>query len=349
MTEQPHLTPQHREKLERHKAIAPEVIAEAGYRSIRRTDPFPESAGFADYQQADGYLLPIYPPDGTNGRYMLRRDVNRVATDRETGKQRTIKYEQAAGMPHRLHAPPRCRRWLDDVRVPVWFTEGIDKSNALASAGRCAVALPGVWVFKTPEVLEKDWPLIALEGRTAIVAFDSDAATNSNVAKAADTLAAFLAQRGARVLVVSIPAKPNGEKVAVDDYLAQGGDLVDLLAQHAEEWHSPADGPCGRDVCRETRRELAEVRELESLEARIIAAPKDNGLKPNRRLPALLLVRRYYSDVRRSIHPLAREGEPERWQPTRPVVDGDDWDTINMKSWAQDVGLSDDMLRKTAR
>ena len=319
----PALLPQHQEQLEHASAIAPDVLAERGYRSVTASDP--GLAGFADYQRAAGILIPLGTPDGSNGRYQLRRDRERVTTDPETGKQRAAKYEQATGQPHRLDVHPRNLAALADPSVPLWVTEGVKKGDALTSAGRCTIALGGVWCWRK-ECLP-DWDRVALRGRTVLIAFDSDAETNPNVAKARDALAAFLTERGALVRIVHLPPAPDGSKVGADDFLASGGDLVDLVAEHTEDW-TPTDG-CPRELCRANRQELAERRDVARLEARILTAAKGTGIAPNRRLPYLLLGRRYFADIGRD------RLQPER----RAVVDADGWDRIPLQSMAADTGI----------
>jgi hypothetical protein len=343
MADRPILTQAHQGKLI-ESAIDPEVALERGYASVAPGDP--RLRPFAEYQRATGILMPVRPPDGSNGLYQLRRDYDRLIRDRSGGKDRQAKYELPTGQAHRLDMHPRAQRWKDNPGVTLWVTEGIKKGDALVSLGRCAVALGGVWCFRKECI--PDWDLIALRGRVVVIVFDSDAETNPSVAAARDALAAFLTERGARVRIVRLPHGADGKKIGIDDFVAAGGELVELLAKHCTDWVPPAEGTCPREACRANARELTRTRELESLEARIIAAPKDGGLRPNRRLPALLLVRRYYSDARRSTHPEAEPGKPAAWKPSRPVVDGDGWDTINMKRWAGEVGLSDDTLRKTA-
>ncbi len=262
MSEQPHLTPKHREKLERQKAISPDVIAEAGYRSVRHDDPSLEMMGFAEYQWADGYLIPNSPPDASNGQYMLRRDQVRISVNRETGKRREIKMEQPEGQLHRLYVPMRCRPQLSDPSVVLHATEGNDKANALASQGACALSLPGVTIWRTPEILEKDWPHIELRGRTVLIYFDSKAETNPNVGGQRDRFAAFLLERGARPRIVRIPDNPDGSEQKIDDYLAKGGNLADLIAQHCEDWY----GGTAQEVI-EAQRAVIQ-RQREELEAR---------------------------------------------------------------------------------
>lgn len=247
------LLPQHRDQLEADSGINAEVIDGRGYRSVTATDPHLEP--FEAYQRTSGILIPVRPPDGSNGRYQLRRDRDRVRQDGSRAK-----YEQAAGQGHRLDVHPRNHKWLKDPRVTLWITEGIKKGDALTSAGRCAVALGGVWCFRK-ECLP-DWGTIELNGRVVLICFDSDAETNPNVAQARDELAAFLAERGAIVKIIRLPHGPTGKKIGIDDYLALGGDLVELVAQRAEPWRlgqQPAGGSDGEQTCQrcpELRAEL---------------------------------------------------------------------------------------------
>jgi hypothetical protein len=313
----PTLSQKHRDELEHGSGIAPEVIAERGYATVAASDP--RLTPFADYQRASGILFPILPPDGSNGRYSLRRDVARGPKGR---------YEQPAGQAHRLDMHPRARRRKDDPTVPLCITEGIKKGDALVSAGRCAVALGGVWCFRKECI--PDWDLIRLRGRTALIVFDSDAETNPEVGRARDALAAYLTERGARVRIVRVPAAADGSKQGIDDYLA-GGDLVDLLAEHCEDWRPPEEGKCDRETCRQVRRERAELGKQVAVETQVITG---GGIRPNRRLPYLLWLRRYWADASGAGQPLDGPGR----------VDGDGWDRVPLQKWSEDVGMSYSMM-----
>jgi hypothetical protein len=163
-----------------------------------------------------------------------------------------------------------------------------------------------------------------------MIVFDSDAETNKQVARARDALAAFLTERGAIVKIVRVPHGPNGEKLGIDDYLAIGGDLVELVAQHAELWRPSTDGACQRSDC-------ADLRERTIAETRILTNP---NIHANRRVPYLLWMRRYWSDATR------QRIEPDAG-PT-PVVDADGWDTVRLKAWGREIGLSGRTLSKAA-
>jgi hypothetical protein len=124
--------------------------------------------------------------------------------------------------------------------VPVWFTEGIKKVDALATLGACAVGLTGVWAFKGRNPLGgttvlADFDYIALKERTTYLVFDSDSASNPHVALALNRLAEHLKRKGAAVRFLRLPAGAGGEKTGVDDYIAAGHFLVDLVGLESME------------------------------------------------------------------------------------------------------------------
>ena len=240
----------------RASAITDEVIAARGYRTLPRgagTVEALQGLGFS-YKQArdvshdDVLLLPIRPPDGTNGLYMIRPDNPRVFDGDKlpdgTRKQTVLKYEQPEGATNRLDVNPLVQDALADPGVDLWITEGIKKGDALASAGLCAVALPGgVWGFmgrntKGASTVIADLDYIAWKDketgtqRTVWIVFDSDVMGKDGVRKALARLTTILRNKGASVFPVYLPDGPNGSKQGVDDFLANGG-TVDLLRAYA--------------------------------------------------------------------------------------------------------------------
>jgi hypothetical protein len=124
--------------------IAPEVIAQRGYRSIHSADGYSvlKPLGFGRQQAlTPGLLIPVYGTDGQTSPvlYTYRPDDPRHGRD---GKP--VKYELPKGASVRLDCPPRCQPLLRDPAVPLWVTEGQKKADALATHGLCAVALLGV-------------------------------------------------------------------------------------------------------------------------------------------------------------------------------------------------------------
>jgi len=330
MTDRPTLTPKHQQTLI-GSAIDPEVALERGYRSVTPSDP--QLQAFAGYQRADGILIPVRPPDGSNGRYQLRRNQDRIRKDGSTAK-----YEEPAGGEHRLDVHPRFHDKLADPSVPAWIGEGIKKGDALASRGQLCISLGGVECGLTPACLE-DWQHIAIAGRTFLICFDHDPkpVTRQNVGRAQDKIAAFLTERGGRVRIVELPPGPNGEKQGIDDFLANGGNLVALVAEHCQDWRPPTEGDCPREDCQGARRELAEERKRAVAEAQILTGP---GIRPNRRVPYYLLVNRLRSDATRARHPEAEPGKPETWKAETPLADSQGYIGINLQGMAKDTGVS---------
>lgn len=193
----------------------------------------------------DGVLFPyIDPESGLELTFRLRRDV----PERDTAGKAIAKYIGAPDR-HRLYFPPGSGQRLADLSVPVVMVEAEKSALALTALGArtakpmLAVATGGCWgwrgtIGKTTDskgarVDEKgplpDLDRIVWTGRTAILLFDSNAATNASVASARTSLKRELISRGADVRVGELAVEPdvNGP----DDFIAKHGDLamVELL------------------------------------------------------------------------------------------------------------------------
>lgn len=218
-SEIPELLQRHLEHLTQGSGLPLDVIRERGYRSILGKKQL-AGVGFAPSQQRPpGLLLPVCPPDGSNGLCCYRPDVPRTTKD---GK--VLKYEFPRGATARLDVPPRCRPLLGDPSVSLWFTEGQKKADALAAKGVCVVCLLGVWNFKGRNefggvTLLTDFDLIAWNGREVRIVFDSDLMTKRPVRDALERLTENLQRKGAHVTAVYLPPAPHGGKIGVDDFL----------------------------------------------------------------------------------------------------------------------------------
>lgn len=207
--------------------ITLEQALAAGMRSLTAEEVsarigFPISSG--------GYLIP-YP--GTDA-FRIRLD-----EPHPLPKGKRAKYLAPIGSKNRLYIPPHCRRALEeDPERRVIFTEGEKKSYALTlHTGEIVIGVPGVWNWSAkeePDGVIRDLVEVEplLRKREVVVAFDSDARENVDVAKAAGALSERLAEKArARVLwAFPLPA-PDGSKQGVDDLLvAEGvGAVADLL------------------------------------------------------------------------------------------------------------------------
>lgn len=226
--------PEIRDLLQKHydhlinSAISVEVIKERGYVSVLGKTPL-KNAGFSSSQQrAPGILIPLHGVDGSIAGYQYRPDHPRTGA-----KDRLIKYENPTGAAIRLDTPPRCREHLGNPKIPLWFTEGVKKVDALASFGACAIGLTGVWGFKGKNYyggtsISADFDYIALKDRLVYLVFDSDSTSNPQVGMALRRLSEHLGRKGAKVKILQLPASSNNEKLGADDYLALGHNLDDI-------------------------------------------------------------------------------------------------------------------------
>jgi hypothetical protein len=155
-----------------------------------------------------------------------------------------------------IDVPPAVRSVIRDPKVPLFITEGVRKADAGASIGICCVALLGVFNFRGKNDVNgvtvlADWEYIALRDRTVYVVFDSDVMLKRPVHHALARLKAFLESKNAIVYVIYLPPGSQGEKVGLDDYLATGHNVQDLLSHATAELREPE----GQDEDRSPYRE----------------------------------------------------------------------------------------------
>jgi hypothetical protein len=256
------LAERHLRELRDGSGIPLEVIAERGYATVTSRAELLER-GFADYQaRVPALLVPIWAVDGSNSRYVLKPDHPRLE-HRPNKPDRPIKYDYPVGQPAALDVPVRCRPALLDAAVDLWITEGWKKADSLAAAGKCVIALGGVWNWchKDAEgnsgVPLDDWqPILpSLDGRRVFICYDSDAVSNPSVGLAERRLANYLRKHGAWVSIVRLPAEPDGSKNGVDDFIVRHGvDALDELVEVATDASSDRE-----------RMLRARVRQLEQL------------------------------------------------------------------------------------
>jgi P4 family phage/plasmid primase-like protien len=220
----------HHEAMLAASDIAPEVIVARGYWTAT-TKAELARLGFPPTQQLQPALVvPIYNVRGELSTYMLRPDAPRIRDSKPA------KYEFMRGFKMVLDVPnlDGTRTQLDDPRVPLWVTEGSKKVDALVSHGCCGVGVIGVWSWrgsneKGGKVALADWELIALNDRVTYICYDSDVMVKREVYGGLCRLAEFLALRHAHVRYVYLPSGASGAKIGVDDYLAGGHTVDDLL------------------------------------------------------------------------------------------------------------------------
>jgi hypothetical protein len=235
-----HIAQNHRKMLLRESCIPRRVIRARGYRTVGSKAEL-ERLGFGRAQRnTPGLLIPLYGPSGDIVLYQFRPDEPRI----KNGKP--VKYETPSGARIALDVHPFAQDRLGDPGIPLFITEGAKKGDALVGRGLCAVALVGVWNWRGTnehggKTVLAGWEHVALNGRRVYIVFDSDAMLKKEVHAALVRLKAFLEYRGAKVALVYLPSGEGGKKWGVDDYLAAGHDVEDLLALATTELINPPE------------------------------------------------------------------------------------------------------------
>ena len=298
----------HRIMLTDRSGIHPDLITTRGYRTVT-TKADLERLGFSPRQRnVPALLIPLYSPTGELVLYQLRPDSPRI---NDRGKP--VKYEMPSRAQMVLDMHPSVKGKAGDPDIPLFVTEGVKKGDALASQGLCTVALIGVWNFRgTNEYGGKtalpEWEFIALNGRDVYIVFDSDVMTKKEVHAALVRLKAMLEHRKARIKLVYLPDAADGTKQGVDDYLAAGHNVDELLAQATSEvrplevkddehagpylvkegaicYKKPSrDGHTTVPLCNFTAR-ITEERERDDGVERTLAFVLDGNLATGQRLP----------------------------------------------------------------
>ena len=211
-------------------AISPEVADARGYRSISVKAELKRLGFTARQCNVPALLIPVHGVGGGIANYQIRPDEPRI----DPRRQKPVKHETVAGSRVALDVPPRVRSSLGDPKIPLFVTEGVRKADSAASQGLCCIDVLGVWNWRgTNErggsTVLADWESIHLKGRKVYIVFDSDVMQKAEVYKALSRLKGFLEGRGANVLAIYLPPGTTGTKVGLDDFLAAGGTVEDLL------------------------------------------------------------------------------------------------------------------------
>ncbi len=231
MEDREQLLEQHQRLLE-SSAVNAGIAKRRGYFSVANGGAL-RLLGFSNAQQrVPALLIPLWNVHGDIAFHQARPDYPRV----RDGKP--VKYETPNGARMALDVHPVTRPHLGDPSRPLIVTEGIRKADAALSQGVDAVALLGVWNWRGAngdggKAALPDWEAVALDGRTVFLAFDSDVMARPQVRAALQRLGRFLEARGAAVRVCRLQPAGDGGKTGLDDFLAAGGNLDELLATAA--------------------------------------------------------------------------------------------------------------------
>lgn len=243
------LLPHHQALLDR-SGVAPDVAEERGYQS-QTTKASIRALGFTSaYQQRTPALaVPLWNVHGEQAGWQIRCDIPRID---DRGKP--VKYETRAGQAAMLDAHPRVRRLLGDPAAPLFVTEGVRKGDAAVSRGLTCLSLLGVWSWRGTNAQGgrtalPDWEVVALNaGRPVFIVFDSDVALKPEVFQALRRQRALIESRGADCRVIYLPGGMGADKVGLDDFLAAGhgvDELVSLAERELRPWSGGEDEEAG--------------------------------------------------------------------------------------------------------
>jgi hypothetical protein len=242
----PALDPKHREDLQR-SGLSDEQIRAAGLYSESNPATVVKLLKWGITDIALGPCL-VFPFVGASGERTNYCRLKPTTPRKKDGK--LVRYESPKGIPNRAYFPPGTTKVLADPAVPLVITEGEKKALKADQDRIPAIGLVGVWGWQKkrpssggkkigPRELIPDLTAVAWRGRTVYIAFDSDAATKSDVRAAEKHLASALGSAGANVTVVRLPADAKGEKVGLDDY---------LLTHTADQFRALAGSVCETDA-----------------------------------------------------------------------------------------------------
>lgn len=202
--------------------LADSVLEEAKIEIFKGSDPDLKKA--IGYASKDGMALLnlcdllAFPYFDRNGKVVYTRFKPYPAIDSKK------KYIQPLKKPSKPYILPRVWSVSEKPNKPIWITEGEKKALKLIQEGRYAIALSGVWAFKsgkdslTTESDKQMWAELKnfnLNGRIVFLGFDSDLWVNLQVRQALYELAVKLTSLKA---IVRIATWSEGK--GIDDHLA---------------------------------------------------------------------------------------------------------------------------------
>jgi hypothetical protein len=228
------LLPAHRDILEINSKIDRDIVDDRGYYSLTKDQITKlvqlEVVAPATMRAESWLALPIWRPDTKKHGEVIRL----------FGGDAKFKYVWPTGLRLAFDVHPECWDLLDDTNIPVMFTEGIKKADAILSAARregtplVVVAVNGCdgWKAKvagssiaSPDFLDIPW-----EDRRVYVNSDSDYRTNNRVSSGWNGCATYVSSKTGEHRTFLVVTPPHGtEKQGADDFLVRGRTLGDLL------------------------------------------------------------------------------------------------------------------------
>jgi hypothetical protein len=196
----------------------------------------------AQAQRIPALGIPCWNQRGEAYGWQIRPDCPRTDL---AGKVQA-KYERPRGDKAYLDVHPSQTLALGNPQQRLWITEGVKKGDSLAAQGECCIALQGVWGWRGSnkdggKTALAGWNDIALNDRHIYLVFDNDVTRNPRVRGALEALYNYLSGRQARPHVVLLP--DDGQKIGIDDFLAQGHTIAEVLAYADQPLPKPENSP----------------------------------------------------------------------------------------------------------
>lgn len=181
----------------------------------------------AAFQLLPSLLIPYTDAKGkATGLYRIRylEKPTGFAAATKKGPQR---YAQPTGTDPGIYFTPG-HDWSSVLSSadPLHITEGELKAACACKHGFPTIGLGGVWSWKSARKGEAMLPAlkaVSWKNRSVYVTFDSDAATNPQVAKAQAALCDALCDLGAQPYLVQLPPLQPGQKTGLDDLIVGAG------------------------------------------------------------------------------------------------------------------------------
>jgi Protein of unknown function (DUF3631)/Domain of unknown function (DUF3854) len=182
----------------RASGLTDATIARLGFRSLRpgewgryvhhpRILAEVRSVLLIPYPDTDFYRVKLFPPVPDDEGHLIR-------------------YYQPGGTPPRLYVPPAARAVLATPGVELVTTEGEKKAAKADQDGIPTIGLGGIWNWLVNGSPLPDFDGIDFCDRSASLVFDGDIWTRPDLLHAVYALGRVYQDRGAKVVVVKLPA-----------------------------------------------------------------------------------------------------------------------------------------------
>jgi hypothetical protein len=237
------LSDAHREHLRTTAGLTDETIAFAGVYTDTVAASIARIINYSRWRHGSVLVFPYFhpgePPSPDRVPIQARVRPDAQVIDQKKSRPGKTKYKKYIGRLEQApqpYFPPRslAEGRLRDARMPLLLTEGEKKTLLLDQLGYATVGAPGVYsfhdvAFRQEEGAFKLHPFLlehaVFAQRDVYICFDSDYATNRDVARAAKTLAGMVLEAGAQRVLLASPPHPAAQKkgIGVDDYYVSHG------------------------------------------------------------------------------------------------------------------------------